>query len=60
MEIDTPHRTEMIEEFFKDVKSFGITEIMERVSLPISKHAMIISRYAKEFEGEYRVYYIMQ
>ncbi len=60
MEIDTPHRTEMIEEFFRDVKSFGITEIMERVSLPVSKHAMIISRYAKEFEGEYRVYYIMQ
>lgn len=60
MEIDTPDRTEMIEEFFRDVKSFGITEIMERVSLPVSKHAMIISRYAKEFEGEYRVYYIMQ
>lgn len=60
MEIDTPNRTEKIEEFFRDVKSFGITEIMERVSLPVSKHAMVISRYAKEFEGEYRVYYIMQ
>lgn len=60
MEMDTPYRTEMIEEFFRDVKSFGITEIMERVSLPVSKHAMIISRYAREFEGEYRVYYIMQ
>lgn len=60
MEIDTPNRTEMIEEFFRDIKKHGITEIMERVSLPVSKHAMIISRYAKEFEGEYRVYYIMQ
>lgn len=60
MEIDTPHRTEKIHEFFSDVKKFGITEIMERVSLPVSERAMIISRYAKEFEGEYRVYYIMQ
>ncbi len=60
MDMDTPGRTAMIEEFFNDVKKHGITEIMERVSLPVSKHAMIISRYAKEFEGEYRVYYIMQ
>lgn len=60
METDTPHRTEMIEQFFKDVKSFGITEIMERTSLAVSKTSMLVSRYAKEFPVNYRLYYIMQ
>lgn len=60
METDAPDRAEMIEQFFKDVKSFGITEIMERTSLAVSKTSMLVSRYAKEFPVNYRLYYIMQ
>lgn len=60
MEMNTPDRTEQIEKFFFDVKKFGITEIMERASLAVSKQCMINSRYATDHTGEYRVYYIMQ
>ena len=59
-ELDAPGRTELIEQFFKEVKSFGITEIMERTSLKVSKTSMLVSRYAKEFPINYRLYYIMQ
>ncbi len=60
MELNVPHRAEQIEQFFKDAKSFGITEIMERTSLAVSKTSMLVSRYAKEFPVNYRLYYIMQ
>lgn len=60
MEMNAQGRTEQIEEFFKDVKHFGLTEIMERASLAVSKQCMINSRYATDHTGEYRVYYIMQ
>lgn len=60
MEMNVPDRTEQIERFFDDVKRFGITEIMERTSLAVSKHCMTVSRYAKDLTGEYRLYYIMQ
>lgn len=60
MEMNTEGRKEQIEKFFYDVKSFGLTEIMERASLAVSKRCMINSRYATDHTGEYRVYYIMQ
>lgn len=60
MEMNAPRRTELIEKFFDDVKRFGITEIMERASLAVSKLCMINSRYATDHTGEYRLYYIMQ
>lgn len=60
METNDPQRADKIEQFFKDVKSFGITEIMERASLAASKQCMINSRYATDHTGEYRLYYIMQ
>ena len=60
MDMGVPNRTEQIDQFFKDVKRFGITEIMERTSLAVSKHCMTASRYAKDLSGEYRLYYIMQ
>lgn len=60
MEMNVPDRTEQIEQFFYDVKKHGMTEIMERASLAVSKHCMINSRYATDHTGEYRVYYIMQ
>lgn len=60
MELDAPDRTEKIEAFFNDLKHLGITEIMERTSLKVSKECMLVSRYAKEFPINYRLYYIMQ
>lgn len=60
MEMNAPDRTEQIEKFFDDVKKHGMTEIMERASLAVSKQCMINSRYATDHTGEYRVYYIMQ
>ncbi len=60
METDAPDRTELIEKFFYDVKKHGMTEIMERASLAVSKQCMLNSRYATDHTGEYRVYYIMQ
>ncbi len=60
METDITDRTEQIEKFFYDVKKHGMTEIMERASLAVSKQCMINSRYATDHTGEYRVYYIMQ
>lgn len=60
MELNAPYRTELIEKFIDDVKKCGMTEIMERTSLAVSKQSMITSRYATDSTGEYRVYYIMQ
>jgi hypothetical protein len=60
MELDAKDREEMINAFFKDVKSFGITEIMERTSLPASLDSMTRSRYAKDRSARYRLYYVMQ
>lgn len=60
MEPDAPDRTVLIEKFFYDVKKHGMTEIMERASLAVSKQCMLNSRYATDHTGEYRVYYIMQ
>lgn len=60
MEMDIPQRTEKIEQFFRDLKHFGITEIMERTSLAVSEKCMKSCLYAKEFPINYRLYYIMQ
>ncbi len=59
-ELDAPCRKEKIEEFFDDVKRHGLTEIMERTSLAVSKQCMLDSRYALDRSQEYSVYYIMQ
>ena len=58
--LDAPGRAEAIEEFFRDLKAFGITEIRERRSLAVSKNSMLNSRYATDRTGEYSLYYIMQ
>lgn len=60
MEMNAPERESLINRFFNDVKSFGITEIMERTSLVVSKQCMLESRYAKDRSKEYSLYYIMQ
>lgn len=58
--LDTPGRNEAIDQFIDDVKSFGITEIMERNSLSFSKKCMKESRYTLDRADRYRLYYIMQ
>ena len=58
--LDTPGREAAIDQFFDDIKSFGITEIMERNSLAFSKECMKKSRYTLDRTGKYKLYYIMQ
>lgn len=60
LEMDAPGRTDRINEFFDDLKSFGITEIRERKSLAVLKKLMLENRYVKDRTGEYLLYYIMQ
>lgn len=60
MELDAPNRDALIDAFIDDVKKNGITEIMERNSLAFSKECMKRSRYTRDREGKYKLYYIMQ
>ena len=56
----TPGRDKAIDLFIDDVKSHGITEIMERNSLAFSKKCMKESRYTLDRADRYKLYYIMQ
>lgn len=56
----TPGRDEAIDKFIDDVKSHGITEIMERNSLAFSKKCMKESQYTLDRADRYKLYYIMQ
>ena len=58
--LDTEGRNKLIDDFFYDVKCFGITEIRERVSLAASKKCMQEHRYVKDRSDDYKLYYIMQ
>lgn len=58
--LGTPGRDEAIDQFIADVKSFGITEIMERNSLAFSKKCMKESQYTLDRTDRYKLYYIMQ
>ncbi len=60
MEMDEIGRDELIDQFISDVKSFGITEIMERTPLTSSRDSMKTSRYAQDRPNWYHLYYIMQ
>ena len=57
--MDTPQRQQDIENFFDDLKSFGITEIRERRALSSTKNDMLESRYATSKSGSV-LYYIMK
>lgn len=59
MPIETEGRERLVDEFFDDVKSFGITEITERRSLAETKKLMLSTPYMKARVG-YSLYYIMQ
>lgn len=60
MELGAANRDALIDAFIDDVKRFGITEIMERNSLAFSKQCMKESRYTRDREKKYKLYYIMQ
>ena len=60
MELDAPNRDVLIDTFIADVKKNGITELMERNSVAFSKECMKHSRYTRDREGKYKLYYIMQ
>jgi hypothetical protein len=57
--LNTPHRKEEIENFFEDLKNFGITEIRERRSLSSTKSDMLESQYVTSQSG-CTLYYIMK
>jgi len=57
--LNTPHRKEEIENFFEDLKSFGITEIRERRSLSSTRSDMLESQYVTSRSG-CLLYYIMK
>ena len=59
MPIGTDGRDELIDSFFEDVKSHGITEIRERRPHSVTKRIMKESPFMHEHSG-YRLYYIMQ
>lgn len=60
MEMGAPNRDKLIDDFIDDVKKSGITELMERNSIAFSKECMKRSRYTRDREGKYKLYYIMQ
>ena len=60
LEMDYPNRNELIDEFYADLKKHKITEIFERTSLEFSINTMKKSKYAKDREGWYSLYYIMK
>ena len=59
-ELGTLGRDELVDTFINDVKKYGITELMERNSIAFSKACMKRSRYTRDREGKYKLYYIMQ
>lgn len=59
-EMDSKGRDKRIEEFYEDLKRFGITEIRERIYLDLSIECMHKHRYVKDRSNEYCLYYIMQ
>ena len=59
MPIETEGREKLVDEFFNDLKRFGITEIKERRSLAEAKKQMLSIPYMKGKVG-YSLYYIMQ
>lgn len=58
--LDYPYREKLIDDFFNDVYDLEITELFERTSIDFSKEVMKKSRYAKNRENWYSLYYIMK
>lgn len=58
--LDYPDRDKMIDEFYSKVRYQKITELFERTSLDYSIETMKRSRYCKERNNWYSLYYIMK
>lgn len=58
--LDTKNRNLMIDEFYEKVKYHKITELFERTALDYSIDVMKNSRYCKERNNWYSLYYIMR
>lgn len=58
--IEDKDRNNEIDEFFNLISKYGITELFERTSIEFSKEVIKKSRYAKDREGWYSLYYIMK
>lgn len=58
--LEDKSRDNLIDVFFTKVNEHGITELFERTSLEFSKDVMKKSRYAKDRDNWYSLYYIMK
>ncbi len=57
---DDKKRAEAVDAFAEKVRSFRLTEIMERIHLDISFDMMKQNRYASDRSAGYRMYYIVR
>lgn len=58
--LEDENRNRLIDEFSDQLRKHHITEIMERTNLDLSIEIMKRSKYAKDREGWYSLYYIMR
>lgn len=58
--LENKNRDNLIDVFFTKVNEHGVTELFERTSLDFSKDVMKKSRYAKDRDNWYSLYYIMK
>ena len=60
MTLEDSSRNVLIDKFDNDIRKYGITELFERTNLDYSIEVMKKSRYAKNRENWYSLYYIMK
>lgn len=60
LDLDYPNRNELIDGFYDKLKKHKITEIHERTNLNLSIKYMKESKYCKERNDWYSLYYIMR
>lgn len=57
---DDAERCRAVDELAKEIRSFRLTEIMERVDLEDSFERMKRDQYAKDRSNRYTMYYIVR
>lgn len=58
--MDYPERDKEVEKLFELIYELGVTEVFERTSLDFSKKVALQSRYCKDRQNWYSLYYIMK
>lgn len=58
--MDYPERDKEVEKLFNLIYELGVTEVFERTSLDFSKKVALQSRYCKDRQNWYSLYYIMK